>query len=89
MSNARALSELAISDNGFIFDPFAGATYSVNATGLCVLQALKEGLDRQSIARRLAERFDRAHDDLPRHVDEFILLLQQHNLLSNDSSTER
>jgi hypothetical protein len=88
MSNPRTLSDLAISDNGFVFDPTGGATYSVNATGLCVLQSLKEGLGKQAIARRLAERFDKPAPDPLRDVDEFIRVLRQHTLVPADFSTE-
>jgi len=88
MNNTRTLSDLAISDNGFVFDPLAGATYSVNATGLCVLQALKEGLGKDAIARRLADRFDRAAQDPLRDVDEFLRLLRQHSLVPVDFLAE-
>jgi hypothetical protein len=54
-----------------------------------VLQALKEGLGRDAIAQRLADRFDRATQDPLRDVDEFIRLLRQHSLLPSDASTER
>ncbi|MGD0838310.1 MAG: PqqD family protein [Polyangia bacterium] len=86
MSTSRTLADLAISDNGFIFDPLAGATFSVNATGLCVLQSLKEGLGPAAIAERLSERFDKATPpDAARDVDEFIRQLRQHNLIAADS----
>jgi hypothetical protein len=89
MSNSRTLADLAISDSGFVFDPLAGTTYSVNPTGLCVLQSLKEGLDRDAIARRLGERFEGPTQDLSRDVEEFIRLLRQHNLISANSPVER
>ena len=89
MSNSRTLADLAISDNGFVFDPFAGATYSVNSTGFCVLQSLKEGLGREAIAQRLIDRFDKPSQDPLRDVDEFIRLLRQHSLLPADSLAER
>jgi hypothetical protein len=88
MSDARTLSDLAISDNGFVFDPVAGATYSVNPTGLCVLQALKEGLGRDAIAHRLTTRFERPAQDPLRDVEEFIGMLRQHDLLSADFLVE-
>jgi hypothetical protein len=88
MSNSRTLADLAISDNGFIFDPLAGATFSVNATGLCVLQSLKEGLGQNAIARRLVERFAKATSDAARDVDEFVHQLRQHNLVSPDFSAK-
>ena len=88
MSNSRNLADLAISDNGFVFDPFAGATYSVNPTGLCVLQSLKEGLGRAAIAQRLVDRFDKPTQDPLRDVDEFIRQLRQHSLIPTDASAE-
>jgi len=88
MGISRSLSDLAISDNGFVFDPFAGSTYSVNPTGLCVLQSLKEGLPKGDIAQRLAERFAGSATDLARDVDEFIHLLRQNNLVPANFSLE-
>jgi hypothetical protein len=89
MSDRRTLGDLAINDNGFIFDPWAGATYSVNATGFCVLQALKEGLGRGAIAQRLVERFERPSQDPTREVDEFIHLLRQYGLVGSDFALEQ
>ena len=88
MNNSRTLADLAISDNGFIFDPLAGATFSVNPTGLCVLQLLKEGLSQHDIAQRLVERFDKATSDAARDVDEFVRQLRQHNLVPADFSAK-
>jgi hypothetical protein len=88
MSSSTTLADLAISDNGFIFDPSAGATYSVNPTGLCVLQSLKEGLGRTAIARRLSERFDGVTPDPIRDVDEFIRLLRHHSLVAESFPVE-
>ncbi len=89
MSDSKTLADLAISDNGFIFDPLGGATFSVNATGLCVLQALKEGLDREAIAERLSERFEKAGPDPARDVDDFVRLLRQHALISGELAAAR
>jgi hypothetical protein len=88
MSNAKVLADLAISDNGFVFDPLAGATYSVNCTGLCVLQSLKGGLGRKAIAHRLVESFVQPGSDLLRDVDDFIHVLRQYGLLAADFSLE-
>jgi hypothetical protein len=89
MSERRRLGDLAINDNGFIFDPWAGATYSVNATGCCVLQALKEGLGRDVIAQRLVDRFEKPSQDPTRDVDEFVRLLRQYGLVPGDFSVEQ
>lgn len=83
-STEKTLADLAISDNGFVFDPLAGATYSVNRTGLCVLQSLKAGLGRDAIAQRLVEGFTEPTSDPLRDVDDFIQVLRQYGLVAPD-----
>lgn len=81
MSATTALRELALSDTGFVFDPTSGATFTVNAAGLCVLRAMKEGLSRPAIAAQLRERFEVRGGDVERDIDEFAALLRQHGLV--------
>ncbi len=81
MSNARRLGDLALSDTGFAFDPHTGATFTVNATGVCVIQAMKEGLAPGAVAERLRARFDASGADVGRDVDDFVALLQQHGIV--------
>ena len=71
------LRDLAISDSGFVFDPFTGYTFTVNATGLAILQALKEGQSLDQIVRRLQHAFELEGDeDLARDIDEFCVRLR-------------
>lgn len=83
MSNNR-LGDLALSDTGFAFDPRSGSTFTVNATGHCVLLALKEGLAPAAIAARVCERFDARGADVARDVDDFIAALRQHGLVGHE-----
>lgn len=80
------LKDLALSDSGFLFDPFTGATYNTNATGKVMLEALKEGLGRADTLSRLHETFDLGSGewDLDRDLDEFILLLRENGILPSD-----
>jgi PqqD family protein of HPr-rel-A system len=81
MSIAHRLGDLALSDTGFAFDPRTGATYTINTTGLLVLQAMKEGLSRDAIGERLKERFDARGADVVRDIEDFIALLEQHGIV--------
>lgn len=82
MSDSQRMKDLALSDTGFVFDPYSGATFTVNATGLAVLRALKDDLPRQEIAARLQEGFETApNDDLSADVDDFVRALAQHGLV--------
>lgn len=84
------LHDIALSETGFVFDPWTGASFTVNATGLCVLEGLRDGLGRAAIAERLAERFDvrdgaaAGTQDLARDVDEFVTVLRHHDLVPRE-----
>jgi PqqD family protein of HPr-rel-A system len=71
------LADFALSDSGFIFDPRSGATFTVNVTGLAVLQALRAGKEQRAIAGLLREQFADVRDDVKDHVDDFVRSLRQ------------
>ncbi len=81
VSVEQKLKDLAVSESGFVFDPYSGATFSVNATGLCLLEGMKSGLDRNGLIERLEESFDVEDAELGRDVDEFLELLRHHAIL--------
>lgn len=77
----HALRELAISDSGFVFDPRSGATFTLNATGLAIVLALREGLSFDGIVGRLRESFAEPAADLEAHLTEFVHALEEHGIL--------
>lgn len=52
--NRDRLQSLAISETGFIFDPQTGQSFTVNATGLLVLDLLKQGISEKCAATSLS-----------------------------------
>jgi len=90
MSGADQIKDLAVSDNGFVFDPWTGTSFSLNASGLCLLRGLQEGLGRAALSERLQERFELRDGagspaDLTRDVDEFVAMLRRYELLPADT----
>ena len=76
------LAQLAVNDSGFVFDPLTGHTFTVNATGLAVLQALKRGAEPARVAELLLEDFEpEGEEDVRRDVDDFLLRLREHGLV--------
>ena len=76
------LRDLALSDSGFVFDPMTGHSFTVNATGLCVLQGLKEGKNPEEIVKRLADGFETdLGEDAARDVQDFIMQLRECGLV--------
>lgn len=84
MPGIEKLHDLAVSDSGFVFDPYTGATFSVNATGQLLLQGLKDGLARDDLVAQLRHAFDVHDDDLERDVDEFVAQLKNNGVLPSD-----
>lgn len=82
----QRLKDLAVSETGFVFDPYSGATFSLNPSALCLLRGLKEGLGRDELIARLEESFDVTDADLSRDIDEFLELLRYNGVLPHEGS---
>jgi hypothetical protein len=64
-----------------VFDPLTGHTYSVNGTGLLILDGLKQGLAPGEIAERLSATHEVDQNDDPlRDVEDFLAQLKKHSL---------
>ncbi|MCA9598695.1 MAG: HPr-rel-A system PqqD family peptide chaperone [Myxococcales bacterium] len=75
------LRQLALSDSGFVFDPVTGHTFTVNAAGLIVLSALKEGQSTDAIVKRLRDEMEMdGSEDVARDVDDFLARLAEQGL---------
>jgi hypothetical protein len=88
MDQMQRLRDVAISDSGFLFDPYTGLTFSVNATGRFILEKLKSGLDAEAIPEALRQGFELTEGDDPgRDVREFLLLLRENGILPREERT--
>jgi hypothetical protein len=54
MENEK-LKSLAISPNGFVFDPTTGHSYTTNDSGMFILQKFIEGCEISEVAQALTE----------------------------------
>ncbi|MBM3883183.1 MAG: HPr-rel-A system PqqD family peptide chaperone [Verrucomicrobia bacterium] len=78
----QKLSRLAVSAEGFVFNPASGDSFQVSATGLRVLNALREGQAEDQIAHSLAETYQVELEDARRDVAEFCAALKSFGLTS-------
>ena len=67
----QKLSQLALNDEGFVFDPMTGDSYLVNETGLFILKGLRENHDEDEIAKMLTEEYEVGLEDAERDVADF------------------
>ena len=77
MNNRR---NIAISENGFIFNPLTGDSFSVNETGLFILQKLKEGETRETIMSTLQEEFELDANSAEIDLNDFLSMLKSYQL---------
>ncbi len=78
----KLIQDLAISDTGFIFNPLTGESFSLNETGLYIIQLIKKGLDFQEILENLVNEFDVDPVDAEKDLQDFIEMLRMNNLLT-------
>ena len=74
------IKDLAISDSGFVFDPFSGGTFTLNETGRTVLQGLRDGLTESEIVDRLRAEFDAVTPKVEEDVRDFLRTMTEYGL---------
>ncbi len=70
------LKDLIIKDQGFVFDPNTGDSFTVNPTAEHILYQLQSGRDSDEAAGSLAESFAVTPAAARRDVDDFRLKLR-------------
>ena len=84
MEPRQRVRDLAVSDSGFVFDPYTGNTFSINASGRTILEGLRQELSREQIVELLRQRFAMGQEDLNRDVDDFLGILRREDILPAD-----
>ncbi len=75
--SADVLNRLAISENGFIFDPASGNSFTVNQTGLLIIDLLKKEPDHKKALASIQHQFNVSSTTLERDVLEFARTLRE------------
>ncbi len=72
---------IALSDNGFVFNPSTGDSFTMNNTGKEVTMLIKEGKDINQITDLMFEKYDVDKMTLERYLVDFVNDLSANNLL--------
>ncbi|MDP3311950.1 PqqD family protein [Lutibacter sp.] len=75
------LNSLAISDNGFIFKPSTGESFTTNELGLFIIQFLKENKSGEEIINAIMQDFDVDNVTAGRDMYEFLDFLKKENMI--------
>lgn len=72
--------DIAISDNGFVFDPITGESFSLNPIGVEILLLYKNGDSKIEIIRALQEKYEVLELDLEKSISDFEKMISGYNL---------
>lgn len=72
---------IALSENGFVFNPSTGDSFTLNNTGREVLILIKEGKNLNQITEIMGEKYDVDRITLERYLADFLSDLSVSNLL--------
>ncbi len=69
------LKNIAMSDSGFLFDPTTGSTFTVNETGLTILQLLKAEIPKEEMINRILEEYETTREQVERDISDLTIQL--------------
>ena len=77
----RIKKNIATSENGFIFNPATGDSFSANHLASVILAAMKNGDEAALIKHNVLEQYEVTPEQLDRDWDDWLLQLKEANLL--------
>ena len=74
---------IALSENGFVFNPSTGDSFTLNNTGKEVLVMIKEGKNLNQIADLMIAKYDADRITIERYLEDFVNDLSMNNLMED------
>ncbi len=72
---------LAISENGFVFNPSSGDSFSVNETGSLIINKIKEGKSKDEIIEIITNEYNVEKSTIEKDFNEYLKGLSNHQLI--------
>jgi hypothetical protein len=73
---------IAVSDNGFIFNPLSGDSFSTNPIGQEVIRLMKEQKTKEEIVKTLAQKYNSEEANIEKDLVDFFQMLLSYQLIS-------
>lgn len=71
---------IAVSENGFVFDPTSGDSYSLNPIGAEIITMLKEGKDMNDVEKHILNKYEVDKATFEKSYFDFITMIKQYHL---------
>ena len=75
---------IAISENGFVFNPSTGDSFSLNPIGTDIIKLLKEDKSVSEIVNQLCKKYNVEKHLLEKDIHDFVFTLEQYQLIENE-----
>lgn len=77
----KVRKNIATSDEGFIFNPATGDSFSTNGIGADIIRLLKTEMTMKELVEVLAAKYDADRNLLERDLEDFSIQLKEFNIL--------
>ena len=77
----RIKKNIATSENGFIFNPATGDSFSGNSLASEIILSMKNGLSDEEIKQSILEKYEVSREQLERDWEDWNMQLKEANLL--------
>jgi hypothetical protein len=81
----RIKTGIRISEEGTVFDPATGESFTLNSTGLAILKLMIEGAGENQIYEVMSMDYELKRSEFERYFLDFISVLKSCHLLENES----
>lgn len=72
---------LAISENGFVFNPSTGDSFSVNELGTIIINEIRAGKSKSEIIDTIHEEFEVEKNTIEKDLNDYLEVLSNHQLV--------
>lgn len=80
MDNMEINKNIAVSDNGFLFNPATGESYNLNETGTELLKLIKENTPFEEISKIFLNKYETTAISFEKDFQDFVEILEQYKL---------
>lgn len=81
MQKMKVRKNIATSEEGFLFNPTTGDSFSSNPIGTEIILLMKEGKSSSEIIEVMCEKYDVDQVLFERDLEEFTTVLKEYNIL--------
>jgi hypothetical protein len=79
-------NNIAVSENGFVFNPASGESFTTNQVGLEMLNLMRKGTKKEAIIAAITEKFEADTGVIERDLNDFSEMLKQYHLHQHEES---